>query len=151
MLADLRRGVSLADTLTPDNALSRPHFGRKGESESTRMPESAMDARAGFFALAVSAALVMASGAMPGGDAMAQSDDAASVETDAAAPADDLAAQDDAVEQPVPRQKPVAARKPAKSDLDQSAVRAAPVRSAPRPTRTSTRAIALPKILGSYR
>jgi hypothetical protein len=134
-----------------------------------------MDAKAGFYALAVSAALVMASGAMLTNDAMAQADDvtvqgdAAPVQTDAnveaAAQADDVAAevdeapvesdvaavQDDVVDRPVPMQKPAAAERPAKSNLNQSAVRAAPVKSSPRPTRTSTRAIALPKILGSYR
>ncbi|HUE44847.1 MAG TPA: hypothetical protein VMO81_01235 [Aestuariivirgaceae bacterium] len=64
---------------------------------------------------------------------------------------DVAAVQDEAVEHPVPMQKPAAVERPAKSDLNQSAVRAAPVTSTPRPTRTSTRAIALPKILGSYR
>jgi hypothetical protein len=110
-----------------------------------------MVAKAGFHALALSAVLVMASGVMLSNDAMAQAE-AATVETGtAAAPADDATAQADAVEQPVPRQKPAAADRAAKSDLDQSAVLAAPVTRSPRPTRTSTRAIILPKILGSYR
>jgi hypothetical protein len=107
------------------------------------MPEIMMDARAGFYALAVSAALVMASGAMASGGAMAQ--------TDAPVDSDVAAAPDDVVEQPVPKHKPAVAERPAKSDLDQAAVRAAPVTSPPRPIRTSTRAIGLPKILGSYR
>jgi hypothetical protein len=102
-----------------------------------RMPESTMVARSGFYALALGAALVMVSGAMLSDDAMAQVDDAT--------------VQDEAVVQPVPKQKPAVAERPVKSDLDQSAVRAASVRSSPRPTRTSTRAIAVPKILGSYR
>ena len=96
-----------------------------------------MVARAGFYALALSAALVMASGAMLSGDAMAQ--------------AEDVTVQAEEVGQPVPKQKPAVAERPVKADLDQSAVRAATVRSSPRPTRTSTRAIAVPKILGSYR
>jgi hypothetical protein len=110
-----------------------------------------MVARAGFYALAVSAALVMASGAMLSDDAMAQADDA-TVQVDEApvAPAE-AAVQGEAVDQPVPRQKPAVADRPAKSDLDQSAVRAASVKASPRPTRTNTRAIAVPKILGSYR
>lgn len=129
------------------------------------MPESTMDAKAGFYALAVSAALVMASGAMPGGGAMAQADDvtvqgdAAPVESDAAAAlaeeasveGDVAAVRDEAVEQPIPKQKPAVVDRPVKSNLNQSAVRAAPVTSSPRPTRTSTRAIVMPKILGSYR
>ena len=123
-----------------------------------------MDARAGFYALAVSAALFMASGAMLSDDAMAQADDVAvqideaSVETDAAADRPDeapvendvAAVQDEAVVQPVPKRKPAAAERPAKSNLNQSAVRTAPFARSPRPTRTSSRA-ALPKILGSYR
>jgi hypothetical protein len=115
------------------------------------MAESTMVARAGFHALAVSAALVMASGAMQSDDAMAQAEEAGVETGEAAAQADDTAARGEALEQPVPKQKPAAADRPAKSDLDQSAVRAAPVTRSPRPTRTSTRAIALPKILGSYR
>ena len=117
-----------------------------------------MVARAGFYALALSAALVTASGAMLAGDAMAQSDDAAlqvdgaPVEpVEAAAQAEEVTAQDERVEQPLPKQKPAVAERPVKSDLDQSAVRAAPVTRSPRPTRTSVRAIAVPKILGSYR
>ena len=122
-----------------------------------------MDAKAGFYALALSAALVMASGAMLSDKAMAQADDVAvqeeeasveeaSVEAAVATPqADDETALDEAVERPVPKQKPAVAERPVKSDLDQSAVRAAPVTSPPRPTRTSIRAIAVPKILGSYR
>ena len=124
-----------------------------------------MVARAGFYGLAVSAALVMAAGAMMSNDAMAQADDVtvqsdeATVQADEAvaqvdeAPvaADVAAAQDEAVEQPVPKQKPAVVERQAKSNLDQSAVRAAPVTRSPRPTRTSTRAITVPKILGSYR
>ena len=110
-----------------------------------------MDAKAGFYALALSAALVMASGAMLSDDAMAQADDVA-VQVDAAPVETDVAAvQDEAVEHPVPKQKPALVERPVKSDLNQSAVRAAPVTRSPRPTRTSTRAIAVPKILGSYR
>jgi hypothetical protein len=115
------------------------------------MPESTMDARSGVYALAVSAALVMASGAMLSDDAMAQADDVA-VQSDATPVETDVAAvQDEAVDHPVPKQKPAVVDRPVKSDLNQSAVRAAPVTRSPRPTRTSTRAIALPKILGSYR
>jgi hypothetical protein len=131
-----------------------------------------MVARAGFYGLAVSAALVMAAGAMMSNDAIAQADDVtvqsdeATVQADeAAAQVDDVAAQvdeapvaadvaaarDQAVEQPVPKQKPAVVERQAKSNLDQSAVRAAPVTRSPRPTRTSTRAITVPKILGSYR
>ncbi len=117
-----------------------------------------MDAKAGFYALALSAALVMASGAMLSDEAMAQADDVAvqaeeaSVDAaDATPQADDVTALDEAVEQPVPKQKPAVAERPVKSDLDQSAVRAATVKSSPRPTRTSTRGITVPKILGSYR
>lgn len=110
-----------------------------------------MDARAGFYALAVSAALVMASGAMAGGDAMAQADDVAVQADEAQMESDVAAVQDEAVVQPVPKQKPAVVDRPVKSNLSQSAVRAAPVTSSPRPTRTSSRAVALPKILGSYR
>lgn len=109
-----------------------------------------MDARSGVYALAVSAALVMASGAMPGNEAMAQAEDVAE-QSDAAPVETDVAAvQDEAVEHPVPKQKPAVVDRPVKSDLNQSAVRrAAPVTSTPRPSRTST--VAVPKILGSYR
>lgn len=106
-----------------------------------------MAARAGFQALVVGAALMMAAGAMSDG-AMAQEAEAATQTGEVAALADDTAAQVDA-EQPLPQQKPAVADRPAKSDLDQSAVRPAPVTRAPRLTRTST--IVLPKILGSYR
>ena len=109
-----------------------------------------MVARAGFQALVLSAALVVASGAMSD-DAMAQADEAAVESGEAAAQADEATAQQGLVEQPLPQQKPAAADRPAKADLDQSAVPAAPVTRSPRLTRTSTRAIALPKILGSYR
>ena len=108
-----------------------------------------MDAKAGFFALAVAAALVMVS-AMLSEDAMAQADDVAA-QVDTAPVETDETAQIEALNHPVPMQKPAVAERPAKSNLDQSAVRAAPVVSTPRPTRASTRAIALPKILGSYR
>ncbi len=135
-------------------------------------PENAMVARTGYYALAVSAALLMASGAMLSDDAMAQADDVtvqvdeapvATVEgaaqaddvavqaDDVAVQADDVAAQDEVEEQPVPKQKPAAVERPVKSDLNQSAVRAAPVTRSPRPTRTSTSGIAMPKILGIYR
>jgi hypothetical protein len=131
---------------------------------ASRMPEITMDARAGFYALAVSAALLMAPGAMASDDAMAQADDVAvqideaSLETDdltamaneAPAENDVAAVQDEVVIQPVPKRKPAAVERPVKSNLNQSA-RTAPVTSSPRPTRTSTRAVALPKILGSYR
>lgn len=131
-----------------------------------------MVARSGFHALALGAALVMASGAMLTDDAMAQANDVTvqgdeapgeidetaaqaddvTAEADAAPVENDVAAaQDEAVEQPVPKQKPAVAERPVKSDLDQSAVRAATVKSSPRPTRTSTRSITVPKILGSYR
>jgi hypothetical protein len=116
------------------------------------MPESTMDARSGVYALAVSAALVMASGAMLSDDAMAQAADDVTVQGDATPVETDVAAvQDEAVDHPLPKQKPAVIDRPVKSDLNQSAVRAAPVTRSPRPTRTSTRAIALPKILGSYR
>jgi len=115
-----------------------------------------MVAKARVYALALGAALVMASGGVPSDEAMAQSDDAviqaneaAAESGEAAVQADDVTARDEAVQKPVPR--PVAADRPAKADLDQSAVRAVPVTRPPRATRTSTRAIALPKILGSYR
>jgi hypothetical protein len=114
------------------------------------MPEITMDAKAGFYALAVSAALFMASGAMLSDDAMAQADDVAVQVDEAPVENDVAAAQDEAVVQPVPKRKPAAAERPAKSNLNQSAVRTAPVARSPRPTRTSSRA-ALPKILGSYR
>ncbi len=110
-----------------------------------------MVAKAGLYALALSAALVMASGAMQSDDAMAQADEATVQAGEAPVGTDGSAARDEAVERPVPKQKPAVADRPAKSDLDQSAVRVAPVTRSPRPTRTSTRAIALPKILGSYR
>ena len=117
-----------------------------------------MDARAGFYALALSAALVMASGAMLTEEAMAQADDVAVqaeepiVGTDDVTAGDEtVTAQDEAVEQPVAQQQSATVKKPAKSDLDQSAVRATPVVQTPRATRTSTRSSAVPKILGSYR
>lgn len=110
-----------------------------------------MAAKAGFHALAVSAALVMASGAMQSDHAMAQADEAAAETGVAAAQAGDAAPRERASGQPFPKQKPATADRPAKSDLDRSAARAAPVIRSPRLTRTSTRAIALPKILGSYR
>jgi len=118
-----------------------------------------MVAKAGFCALALSAVLATVSGAVLSDEAMAQSGDVAvqaeeaTAEAPVAAPqVDDVTMQDEAVEQqPVPKSKPTVAERPAKSDLDQSAVRAAPVTRLPRPTRTSTRAIAVPKILGSYR
>jgi hypothetical protein len=131
-----------------------------------------MGARAGFHALGLSAALVMASGAMLSNDAMAQADDvtvqaddvtvqadeatgeadAATINAeDASAQTDDVTAQDEAVEQPVAPAQAAAVDRPVKSNLDQSAVRAAPVAPSPRPTRTSTRGTALPKILGVYR
>jgi hypothetical protein len=106
-----------------------------------------MDAKAGIFALAIGAALVMA---MLSDDAMAQADDL-TVQVDTPPVENDVTARDEAMEHPVPMQKPAVVERPAKSNLNQSAVRAAPVASTPRPTRASTRAIALPKILGSYR
>jgi hypothetical protein len=115
------------------------------------MPESTMDAKSGFYALALSAALVMASGAMLSDDAMAQADDVAVEAGEAPVENDVAAVDDDAAQHPVPKQKPAVADRPVKSDLNQSAVRAAPVTRSPRPTRTSTRAIVVPKILGSYR
>jgi hypothetical protein len=110
------------------------------------MPESTMHARSGVYALALSAALVLACN-----DAMAQADDVAVQSGEAPGETDVAAVQDDTMEYPVPRQKPAVVDRPVKSDLNQSAVRAAPVTRPPRQTRTSTRAVALPKILGSYR
>jgi hypothetical protein len=114
------------------------------------MPESTMVARTGLYALALSAALVMASDAVAN-KAMAQADEAAVEAGEAAAQASDTTALDEAVQETAPGQQSVAADSPAKSDLDQSAARAAPVVQSPRATRASIRAIAVPKILGSYR
>jgi len=94
------------------------------------LPESRMIPRAGLHGLSLAIALALAASGLLSAEAVAQ---------------------EDVAQQAATKAQSSAAGSPPKADLDQSAVRIAAVARAPRPTLVSSRGIALPKILGSYR
>jgi hypothetical protein len=97
-----------------------------------KLPESAMNAKAGLQVMTLAVALVGASAAVPGGMALAQ---------------------DVANEQPAAATQPRTLASAAKADLDGSEIRVVVThnQAARGVTRISVRQVVLPRILGTYR